>query len=287
AEEGDNVGIIRFSDSAEAVMPLESIKEIEKDSLHRQIEVGLRKASGETDYVKPLNIASAMLKANPTGAVCVIFASDGEHNVGSKEKVYKALEVFIRNEWPIYTIAITKKAESELLKDMATKTKGAYLSANDAAALFGHIQRLATAFWGYSVVKNPEEPTLVIGLRSAHFMGLRHQGNPSIGMIKCNGKPIPVDNLYRYPSEDYKYSRKPHFDVWSSQSPKTGLYEMELKNQGKAAGIIGKPSFEMDYASDKTASRKPFENSNITSDSLSVYDVDIELKLFLRFGRHF
>jgi len=249
AEETDNVGIIRFCDKAQIVTSLQSARVIAELPFQQALETELSKASGQTNFVEALEMTAAMLERNPTGEPCVIFVSDGEHNVGSKRKVYDALEPFEQNEWPIYTVALTKEAESELLRDMARNTGGAYLYARDADDLFKHIQELATAFWGYSVHDKPETPFLVLGMKELHFLGLRNRGMPSIAKIEHDGKLIPAETFSCYPSPGRKYARPLHFDMWSLEYPGSGTYKATRKNQGKVAGVFGKPEFQVDYAS--------------------------------------
>lgn len=149
---GDYLGVVRFSDKAEEVLPLQQVAAEGKTALKQELDNRFP-AAGATDYVSALQLAAKQLEAAPfESEKIIIFLTDGfpepmlAPGAASYDKAAYAQQVqaqvaaLSQAGIPVYTVGFGTSDEA-LLEQIAHDTKG-------KAFLLSSPAEVASAFFG-------------------------------------------------------------------------------------------------------------------------------------------
>ncbi|MHC4601036.1 MAG: VWA domain-containing protein [Planctomycetota bacterium] len=237
-DDEDNAGVVTFAgegDFVQTTRPLESAQgRIEFRDKLESIKITGRR----TDFSMGLGAAKALIEPlkGKGKAISVVFLTDGEHSVrDTADDIPPLIEEFAENEWKIFAIDLAARtAKTELLRDMAAKTRGAYFkieNPEDLPRAFIEIFSDIKDFWRYGSRGAVRVQPLMKKLIYLLIRG--HQGGYFRG-IHLDGKTIPLDaeNLYHYP-DVRRGKRRYWFEIASISSPTPGAYSYTTAKKPK------------------------------------------------------
>jgi plastocyanin len=239
-DDEDNAAVVAFAGGGDLVQPTQALVSAQGRIAFRDKLESINITGKRTDFSKGLGAAKALLeplKGKGGKAVTVVFLTDGEHSVPDTEsEISPLIDEFAANEWKIFTIDLAAKtAKTDLLRDMASKTRGAYFkieNPEDLPRAFIEIFSDIKDFWRYgskgAVRVQPFMKKLMYllirGTRGGNFRG-----------IYLNGKILPkeMDNLYHYPDLTQERKRRYWFEIASISGPDPGAYTYKTAKQPK------------------------------------------------------
>lgn len=146
-DEDDRVGVVTFSTQAtlnQALLPVGT----NRDQTRRTLSDC--PAAGDTNYGDALQKAQQVLAADPSSSPkFVIFLTDGDPTTGDKpDAISKTASDFGAKGWPIFPVALDVAVNDSLLRDIAQRSGGKYLQAQNAEQLTQVFQQIFGAVKG-------------------------------------------------------------------------------------------------------------------------------------------
>lgn len=128
----DRIGIITFGDGAQVLLPLTPEPRKNREKILQAIQK-INPRAQFTDLYSAIRLGLQELGKSPRENRVLILMSDGQMDLGSREKEKKALAELSRL-WPefsqgrikIFSIAFTELADAKFMEDVAQKTGGAF-----------------------------------------------------------------------------------------------------------------------------------------------------------------
>ncbi len=129
------IAVVGFNNKARTLAPLTS--PLQAESLYRAIDRA--GAIGQTDMDSALDEAWKAFGHSPTAAKAVVLLTDGRDEPGRYENAHRR---FAAQRWRVYTVGLSKRADTTVLQRIAHDTGGEYHNAPTNAELqdiFGRI----------------------------------------------------------------------------------------------------------------------------------------------------
>ena len=128
----DRIGIIAFGDGAQILLPLTPEPRKNREKILQAIQ-RINPRAQFTDLRSAIRLGLQELEKSSRDNRILILMSDGQMDLGSREKEKKALEELSRL-WPefsrgrikIFSVAFTELADAKFMEDVAQKTGGAF-----------------------------------------------------------------------------------------------------------------------------------------------------------------
>jgi Mg-chelatase subunit ChlD len=241
-----NFGAVAFSSGAwvQADMQAVGTKEGRK-ALQAQLS-GIPR-QGSTNFVGALAVSRrlimARMAAESNGAV--IFLTDGKPTVGGKMDDVKAeVDFYTAMKWPIYTIGLSDKADTEVLQKMAAETGGAHFSVLKSEDLLSAFVDVVSLSEGY-FVKRGQFDAVTIMPDTKKLVYLVAKGSPEagIGDVSLKGGDAQAMSTYRYPgAREEKHSA---VDMVALDKPEPGTWRADTVGNVTDWFILQKPPFEL------------------------------------------
>jgi len=240
----DRIAIVRFSSHAYSVTKLLSLNSFKNE----------QKLFRSLDKLKPhgqySNLHDGLLRAHELfssgkkskRAKHVILMSDGEMDLGNKEKNMRLLEKTLDNLTPklakekikVHTIAFTKKSYIPLLKLAANDTGGNFIMLEDARGIHQVFETL------FEKVKNPEllplkEDSFVVdkGIAEITIVASKYKSSSTITLESPDGKEISIDKS----GKNIKWFNADKFDLITIKKPAKGYWLVKYSEGGNKVYI--------------------------------------------------
>ncbi|GEM_PF-3136532 len=230
-DDEDNAAVATFAAEGDIVQATRALESAQGRIEFRDKLESIKITGKRTDFSKGLGAAKALLEPlkGKARAFTVVFLTDGEHSVpDTRDDIPPLIQAFAENEWKIFTIDLAARtAKTELLRDMASKTRGAYFKiekAEDLPRAFIEIFSDIKDFWEYGSkgpvrVQPPMKKLmylLIRGVAGGHFTGIRRNGDVV---------SLDAENLYHYPDrKTASRSRRYWFEIAALSKPEAGTY---------------------------------------------------------------
>jgi len=240
-DDEDNAGVVTFAGEGNLLQPTRALESAQGRVEFRDKLESIDITGRRTDFAKGLGAAKALLeplKGRTRKAVSVIFLTDGEHSVRETEgDISPLIDEFEKNNWKIYSIDLAAKtAKTDLLRDMAQRTRGAYFkieNPEDLPRAFIEIFSDIKDFWrqgrrGDVLVEPLMKKLMYLLIRSregGHFRGIYIDGKIT---------PQETENLYHYPDLASGEARRRYwFEIASFSRPVPGTYSYQTAKKPK------------------------------------------------------
>lgn len=238
APPGSNFGVVAYSERAEELAPVTSLRS--KEDRQKVAEaVSMLTLKGKTDFDIAFKTGKELLSRNAAlKGSSLILLTDGQHNSGDDtDFILDTARSFDANSWRINALAVTRSRRLSFLDRITDEAGGEAYRITDARGSLDASMRLAAdadrmfAFLGdctaVTVLPGTQNLLLVAlkGTPDAGFVGM----NP---VIEANGaKQITKgsETVYAYPPS---VEVDAPFDITNVQSPPHGIYE--IVTQGDA-----------------------------------------------------
>lgn len=123
--DGDQIGVLAFSDSQQWVVPITTIDgQSSRDEINAKID-GI-KADGGTEIYPALSVGFDAIRNVNTDVRHIVLLSDGKSRSGTVESYEKLISDGITDRTTLSTIAIGDDADTELLQTLAEQGNGRY-----------------------------------------------------------------------------------------------------------------------------------------------------------------
>jgi Ca-activated chloride channel family protein len=123
--DGDQIGVIAFSDSQQIVVPITTIDgQATRDEINAKID-GI-KADGGTEIYPALSLGFDAIRSVNADVRHIVLLSDGKSRSGTLESYEKLISDAITDRTTLSTIAIGDDADTELLQTLAEQGNGRY-----------------------------------------------------------------------------------------------------------------------------------------------------------------
>ncbi len=123
--DGDQIGVLAFSDSQQWVVPITTIDgQASRDEINAKID-GI-KADGGTEIYPALSLGFDAIRNVDTDVRHIVLLSDGKSRSGTLESYEKLISDAITDRTTLSTIAIGDDADTELLQTLAEQGNGRY-----------------------------------------------------------------------------------------------------------------------------------------------------------------
>ena len=228
------VGVVAFNEKARTLRPLTSPGR--KYALHQAIDqIG---AKGRTDMDAALDEAARLLTASGNREKAAILLSDGKDEPGKYEDAHTR---FVSNQWTVYTIGLSDRADKDTLVRIARDTRGQYYDAPTNAELQQIFAEICQALQRKSLIRQsgralPEAGALTETVpidetvSSVTFACQSEAGPVRLGIVGEDRQEIPEASALFGGKENYRFC-----DVWE---PKPGLWTLRVSPEAPSAGRL-------------------------------------------------
>ncbi|MHC4780340.1 MAG: vWA domain-containing protein, partial [Planctomycetota bacterium] len=237
-DDEDNAGVVTFAGKGDFVQATRPLKSAQGRIEFRDKLESIKITGRRTDFSMGLGAAKALLEPlkGKGKAISVVFLTDGEHSVDdTKDDIPPLIEEFAANDWKIYAIDLAARAaKTELLRDMASKTRGAYFkieNAEDLPRAFIEIFSDIKDFWRYGSEGAVRVQPL---MKKLIYLLIRGRQGGNFKGILADGKTISLraDNLYHYP--DVRHGKRRYwFEIAAISNPTPGAYTYKTSKKPK------------------------------------------------------
>lgn len=233
----DRAGIVSFSGDGYLLAELTNMDTPEERKIVYQAVDKLSSKGNFTNFSGALDIVKSALDSsqNETGKSIVIFITDGKINLDAAKKNQQLTETltnelipwFSDRKIPIQTIALTDKADQELLKKISSDTGGIYSyahSAEELHSIFKQITDSSKNLFTISIVKNRFRV-----LPRYKSIRIYHEIDPA-GSALSLISPSGVHFSRQDKLSETEWLQTPSFDVISFTDWETGEWQINKLN---------------------------------------------------------
>jgi uncharacterized protein (TIGR03503 family) len=243
---GDKLGLIEFSDSAKVIHELSEYKPEQDKKIAEEI-AKIENDGIYTDLLSGIKLSQEIFKKNPTSdrEQIIILFSDGKMDPDpSKATPQTQNAELFNNVLPelkaagikVHTLALSEKADKDLLAQIAASTEGISIYASDATLIHQAFTNLFLA------VKKPQVLPLTSkgfkidsDIQEATFYINREPGDQEIIIMAPSGKRYSQGLT----DVSVKWFRSPQFDVITILNPEAGNWKIDgMKSQDGFATLL-------------------------------------------------
>ena len=218
---GFKLGIISFSEKANVLYPMQEVKgKKEKEDAIRAMN---DKPGNWTNFLDALNAARQMIDSAARGeGGILIFLTDGENNrpPNSEGRVLEAVEQLAAGGWRIAAMGLTQKGQTQLLQEMATRSRGAYYEVDKADDLVTSYLEIMNDIQNY--VKKPwkDEPVALAEQADQLAFVIFREREAKVRDLELDGKSVDFsgEGIFRGLTDD--------FDIVYLQGPSAGVWRL-------------------------------------------------------------
>jgi len=225
------IAIVGFDTKARTLAPLTS--PTQPDTLYRAIE--RVRAIGQTDMDAALHEARAVFDQSSSAAKAVVLLTDGKDEPGRYENAHRH---FVGRRWRVYTVGLSKRADTAVLQRIARDTGGEYHEAPTNAELQDIFGKICLALQRKVPIRSR-----TFALRAAHLAADPFPVDDSISALTVSLKARDPDLLFtlldpaaRLLAPDrlkttrrVSYDRKAAYQHYNLWSPPPGQWTTQLK----------------------------------------------------------
>jgi hypothetical protein len=250
--EGTDFAAVSFSSSARVESDWKEVTAESRAAVSERLS-GLRRGGG-TNFAAALRAARKLLEkrsGNSPGAV--VFLTDGRHSAGGRsELVRQEIAYFEDRGCPIYTIGLSDKAESALLREMASRTGGAHFAVAEAKQLTWAFVDILSVTEGYIVRRGIFSPVNVrAGTSRIAYLIAKGDAKAQISRVLLDGgKPASASSC-RFPAKPGEGSS---VEVLNFQEPEVGAWNAETEGGVADWVTLLGPPFDLELVADRPRS---------------------------------
>lgn len=257
ANEGDNIGLVSFSNSATAQVPMQKIEGFaERSKLQAAMKDIGKYRSGGTNYSNALNRTREMLAAaRATANSNVVFLTDGKPD-DQAEDIDQAVVPFIDEHWRINTIGLTLASDNDSMSRMQAQTGGVkkvVVEAKDLLECYLRIALSVNNYWEFSNAPNNSPITLLPGAKRLVYIGIRNKDDrgASLAGVLNAGQSVNLeakgDQVFRFPPANADWPS--NYQVINMLKPEPGVYTPEIQGKVDVFKVMMEPPYDFDFAS--------------------------------------
>ncbi|HTL51003.1 MAG TPA: vWA domain-containing protein, partial [Planctomycetota bacterium] len=260
ANNGDNMGVVTFSNGATSVLPMQTVQGFAaRTKIQADMQDLAKYRAGGTNYSAALNRTREMLDAahaNHNANSNVVFLTDGKPD-DLPEEIDKAVTPFIDANWRINTIGLTMESDNDSLGRMQALTRGmkkVVLAAPDLLEAYLRIALSVNNYWEFSHAANNSPIILLPGAKRLIYIGVRDRENPDADLagVLNHGKTVDMaglgEKVFRYPPAGAGW--KTNYEVINMENPESGVYQPYIPNGGvDIFKVMMEPPYDFDFAS--------------------------------------
>lgn len=250
--EGTDFAAVSFSSSARVESDWKKVTAESRAAVSERLS-GLRRGGG-TNFAAALRAARKLLEKRPSNSTgAVVFLTDGRHSAGGRsETVRQEIAYFEDRECPIYTIGLSDKAESALLREMASRTGGAHFAVAEARQLIWAFVDILSMTEGYLVKRGLFSPVNVRpGTSRIAYLIAKGDSKARISRVLLNGDEPKSTSLFRYP---VKSDGRTSVEVLNFREPEGGVWNAETEGGVADWVTLLGPPFDLELVADRPRS---------------------------------
>ncbi len=246
---GQNFGAVSFNGSGQVLSGIGALKN--KDSRFRARD-DIRRLSfqGQTNFMSALETARSMLTQVRGGKTKnVVFISDGEPTVGPEDiaDFTDILAEFKERRWKIHTIGFSSEGQTDLIRQLATATGGAYYPVNQSRDLMKAFLKITQDAENLFVTNRLDQVELFPGTRRLIYGLIKLEANTRFMQLTRDGQNVAYGispNIYYYPPQDM--APRTNFEVIHIDNPESGVWDAEVAGRYEIAQVMAELPFDLE-----------------------------------------
>ncbi len=246
---GQNFGAVSFNQSGEVLSGLGELRN--KDSrIAARDDIRRLSFRGQTNFMSALEQARAMLDQVHGGrSKTVAFISDGEPTVGPEdiEEFREILAEFKERKWRIHTIGFSSEGQTDLIRQLATATGGAYYPVNHSRDLLLAFLQITRDAENLFITDRLKAVELFPGTRRLIYALIKLEPRTNFMQLTRDRQNVAYGsspNIYYYPPRDM--ASKTNFEVIHIDNPETGVWDAEVAGRYEIAMTMAELPFDIE-----------------------------------------